>query len=226
MVRMNLIKSIVGGLLATLVLSLLAGCAGSKSNAVFTPVEGTGVHAGGATSSAQNALALSPATSFVVSNVFHVGDLVIVTFSGLSEAIPSHEERVKEDGTITLPQIGAVKAEGKTAGELQRDIRSKYVDGRLFSPSLNITVKGQERYFFVKGEVNRPSSYAWAEGITVLKAIASAGDFNDFANRKKVTVTRVDGRQFTVNCDKAQRDPKLDLPIYPGDTLNVPRKWL
>ena len=155
---------------------------------------------------------------------FHVGDLVIVTFSGLSEKVlPPHEERVKEDGSITLSQIGSVKAEGKTSGELQKEIRSKYVDGRYFPEGFNVTVKGQERYFFVKGEVNGPRNYVWSEGMTVLKAIASAGDFNDFASRKKVTVTRVDGRQFKVNCVKAQRDPKLDLPVYPGDTIDVPR---
>lgn len=208
MVRMNLIKAWAGGLLAALVLCLLAGCGttGPKTDGGMF-----------------NQTSPPPVAS---AGTFHVGDLVIVTFSGLSEPIPQHEERVKEDGTITLPQIGAIKAEGRTSGELQKDIRSKYVDGRLFSSSLNITVKGQERYFFVKGEVNRASSYVWAEGMTVLKAIASAGDFNDFANRKKVTVTRVDGRQFTINCDKAQRDPKLDLPIYPGDTINVPRTWM
>jgi hypothetical protein len=175
MVRMNLIKSWAGGLLAALMFCLFTGCGTTNSNTM----EG-----------AFNQASPPPPAPSV--GTFHVGDLVIVTFSGLSEGIPPHEERVKEDGTITLPQIGAVKAEGRTSGELQKDIRSKYVDGRLFSASLNIT----------------------------------AGDFNDFANRKKVTVTRVDGRQFTVNCVKAQRDPKLDLPIYPGDTINVPRTWM
>jgi protein involved in polysaccharide export with SLBB domain len=209
MVRMNLIKSWAGGLLAALMFCLFTGCGTTNSSTV----EGAFNQA-------------SPPPQALSVGTFHVGDLVIVTFSGLSEGIPPHEERVKEDGTITLPQIGAVKAEGRTSGELQKDIRSKYVDGRLFSSSLTITVKGQERYFFVKGEVSRASSYVWAEGMTLLKAIASAGDFNDFANRKKVTITRVDGRQFTVNCVKAQGDPKLDLPIYPGDTINVPRTWM
>src|SRR5512137_1618558 len=35
-------------------------------------------------------------------DVFRVGDVVSVTFSGISEQIPAHEERIKEDGTITL----------------------------------------------------------------------------------------------------------------------------
>jgi protein involved in polysaccharide export with SLBB domain len=216
MVRMNLIKSMMSGTLVALVLSLFAGCATTNSGGGYKPAGGT--------NAAQQAVAPPPVTSV---GTFNVGDLVIVTFSGLSDVlIPEHQERVKEDGLITLPQIGEVRAEGKTAGELQKEIRSKYVDGRLYREGLNITVKGQERYFFVKGEVNRASSYVWAEGMTVLKAIASAGDFNDFAKRTDVTVTRVDGRQFKVNCKKAQNNPKLDLPIYPGDTIHVPRTWM
>ena len=216
MVRMNLIKSMAGGLFAALVSTLLAGCASTDSNGGYKPADGT--------NAALQAVAPPPVTSV---GTFNVGDLVIVTFSGLSDVlIPEHQERVKEDGMITLPQIGEVKAAGKTTGELQKEIRTKYVGGRLYREGLTVTVKGQERFFFVKGEVNRPSSNVWAEGMTVLKAIASAGDFNDFANRKKVTVTRVDGRQFTVDCKKAQRNPKLDLPIYPGDTIDVPRGML
>jgi protein involved in polysaccharide export with SLBB domain len=210
---MNSIKSMMGGMLIALVLSLFAGCATSGSNAEFEPVPTA------STNSGHTAVAPpSPARS-----VFNVGDLVIVIFSGLDKVIPAHEERVKEDGTITLPQIGAVKAEGRTPGELQKEIRSRYVDGRLYQPDLNVTVKGQERFFFVKGEVSRASNYVWSEGMTVLKAIAMAGDFNDFANRKRVTVTRVDGRQFTVDCKKAQGNPPLDLPVYPGDTIHVPK---
>ena len=59
-------------------------------------------------------------------NGFRVGDHVTVVFSG-NIILPeqSHEERVKDDGTITLPEIGAVKAVGKTTGQLQKEIREQ-----------------------------------------------------------------------------------------------------
>ena len=62
--------------------------------------------------------------------------------------------------------------------------------------------------------------------MTVLKAIQSASDFTDFAKKKKVQLTRSNGRKKeTINCEKARQDPKLDLPIYPGDNIYVPRRF-
>ena len=57
---------------------------------------------------------------------FDPGDLVTVTFSGVTEPPPPHEERITDDGTITLTLIGAVRAAGKNAGELQKEIRDRY----------------------------------------------------------------------------------------------------
>src|SRR5688500_2399370 len=55
-----------------------------------------------------------------------VGDLVKVEFSGTIEPIKPHEENIKGDGTITLPLIGSVKAAGRTAGELQKELQTAY----------------------------------------------------------------------------------------------------
>ncbi len=41
---------------------------------------------------------------------FHVGDTVTVDFSGTADPILEHVEPIKEDGTITLPYIGPVRA--------------------------------------------------------------------------------------------------------------------
>lgn len=227
MVQMNSVKITLLGCLVALAL-WVPGCATTQPGAVYAPVDpelvtAPPVEAGVATNVGTT---VTPGAPTAV-GTFNVGDLVMVNFSGLSDVvIPPHEERVKEDGTITLPQIGSVVAQGKSTGELQKEIRSKYVDGKIYKADLNVTVKAQERYFYVSGEVNRASSYIWAEGMTVLKAIASAGGFNDFADRTTVVVTRADGRQVTVNCKKAQRDPTLDLPVFPGDNIFVKRTWL
>lgn len=159
----------------------------------------------------------------VSTEMFNVGDLVVVTFSGIESPIAPHEERIKEDGTITLTYIGSIKAVGRTPGELQRDIRTQYITNKIYTENLNVTVKASERFFFVGGQVRSPNRYLYAEGMTVLKAIQSAGDFNEFAKRTKVQVTRGDGRTIIVNCKKAIDRPELDIPIFPGDRINVPR---
>ena len=154
---------------------------------------------------------------------FKVGDLVFVTFSGIEQPLAQHEERVKEDGTLTLAQIGSVKAVGKTPGQLQKDIRDRYVP-RFYTESFNVTVRSQDRFFYVGGEVKGNNRYPWVEGMTMVKAIQNAGGLTEWARASKVRVTRQNGRTFTVNYDKALEDAKYDVPIYPDDSINVPRR--
>jgi len=201
MARMNLFKSFAG-VFAVIVLLFLVGCGTSSPNTIR--------EVGGP---------VPPAAS----DRLNSGDLVIVTFSGIDTLLPQHEERIKEDGTITLSLIGSVKAVGKTPGQVQKEIRDLYVP-KYYPESLNITVKSQDRFFFVGGEVKSPNRYLWAEGMTIVKAIQTAGYFTDFAKTSKVRLTRQDGRTFTVNYDKALENPTLDVPVYPGDTINVPRR--
>lgn len=154
---------------------------------------------------------------------FNVGDLVVVIFSGLDTPIPPHEERVKEDGTITMTHLGPISARGKTPGELQREIREEYINRGIFTSHLNVTVQAMDRFFFVGGQVRNPNRFPFTEGMTVLKAIQSAGDFNEFARRGRVQVTRIDGSTFIVDGNRALRNPEYDVPIHPGDRIDVPR---
>jgi protein involved in polysaccharide export with SLBB domain len=134
------------------------------------------------------------------------------------------EQKIKEDGTITLTLNQTFKADGKTRGNLEKEIRARYVPD--YYKYMTVTVKQQEstRWYYMNGEVRSPARQIYNSRITVLKAIASAGGFTDFANKKKVKLTRVDGRTQTVNCVKALDNPRLDPEVYPGDTIHVPRR--
>jgi len=41
-----------------------------------------------------------------------------------------------------------------------------------------------------------------------------------------VRITRVNGQQITVDCKAALKKPELDLPLYPGDRVDVLRSIL
>jgi polysaccharide export outer membrane protein len=153
---------------------------------------------------------------------FHIGDTVTVDFSGTVDKIDSHVEPIKEDGTITLPYIGPVRALGKTAGELQNEIHELYVP--KYYVRLTVTVSSPQRVFYVGGEVKQPGRQLYIGETTVMKAIQSAGDFTDFANHKKVKLIRQNGEVITVNCVKALQDPTSDPFVYPGDQIQVPRR--
>lgn len=190
---------------------LFTGCA-THEEPVFASAPGA---AAGATA--------APGMGAVLSDRFAIADQVIVKFSGSIETLQPHEERIKEDGTITLPLINSVKAAGKTPGELQTEIQNLYVP--KYYVRLTVTVQSQERVYYIGGEVRSPNRYAYAGATTLLKAIQSAGDFTDFANKKKVRLTRADGKTITVDCKKVIADAALDPAVYPGDRIHVPRRF-
>lgn len=159
-----------------------------------------------------------------IPEVFRVGDSLTITFTDMPSPIPPFEEKIKEDGTITLLQNMSFTAVGKTRGDLEKEIRKAYVPD--YFKYMTVTVKQVEstRWYYVDGEVRQPNRYIYTSRITVLKAIASAGGFTDFAKKTKVQLTRVDGRTQIVNCVKALNNPSLDLEVYPGDKIDVPRR--
>jgi polysaccharide export outer membrane protein len=152
----------------------------------------------------------------------HVGDTITVQLEGLIDTIPPHEESIKEDGTITLDLIGHVKAAGRTAGELQNAIHDAYVPA--YYTHVTVTVKTGDRVFYVRGEVHNPGRQIYVGEITVTKAITSAGDFTDFANRKKVVLTRANNQRYKLNCVKILDGEAPDPPVYPGDQIEVTRR--
>lgn len=152
-----------------------------------------------------------------------VGDQVTVKFSGTTDqSLQEHVERIKEDGTITLPHILEVKAVGKTLGELQKHIHDRYVPD--YYKRLTVTVTGEQRVYYVGGQVKNPGRQVYLGATTVTKAIQSASDFTDFAAKRRVKLTRSDGKTVTIDCKKAAADPSLDLPVYPNDKIEVPMR--
>lgn len=170
-----------------------------------------------------------PAVPAAVGNVgglglIRIGDSVTVTFSDTpaNVVIPPVQVRIGEDGHIPLPMNQAVLAAGKTVRQLEQEIRDLLVP--RFYKQMTVTVKTEERFYFVGGEVRNPNRFYYAGQITVLRAIDTAGGFTDFANRRRIELTRQDGRKIVVNYNKALRDPKLDPEVYPNDQIVVPRR--
>ena len=158
------------------------------------------------------------------SDELQAGDLITVTFADLppANAMPDHKERIKDDGTLSLPFNVSVKAAGKKAGAVQQDIHDRYVP-RLYV-QLTVTIKTEDRFYSVGGEVKGPGRQVHLGSTTLLKAIQSCGDFTDFANKRRVEIIRANGDRVIIDCNKARKDPRrYDLPICPGDSIHVPR---
>ncbi len=158
--------------------------------------------------------------------VFRVGDSLTVTFQDTPSPVTPFPQKIKDDGTITLSFNESFKAAGKTVGELEQDIRKRYVPDYYKYLTVTVTPDVITRWYYVDGEVKTPSRQNYTSRITVTKAIASVGGFTDFANKRNVKLVRVDGRSCTINCIKALQNPSLDVEVYPGDKISVKRRIL
>jgi protein involved in polysaccharide export with SLBB domain len=156
---------------------------------------------------------------------FHVGDTITVSFvgqSGGADILPSVTQPINESSNIVLSLIGSVPAAGKTTGELQKEIHDLYVP--KYFPDLNVTVKGGSlSFFYVEGEVTQPGQKECLGQMTIVKAISAAGGFTDFANEKKVRLTRGNHTE-TINVKRAIDDPRYDVEVIGGDKIHVPRR--
>ena len=157
-------------------------------------------------------------------DIMHRGDLITVSFSDLPYIQPPLDRRIAEDGTINLIENETFIAAGKTPGQLEKEIRERYVPSKFLKLTVSVTPQRDTQFYYVGGEVKSPGRQIYISRIKVLGAIKSAGDFTDFARKTKVQLTRTDGRTFIINCKDALKNPTLDLEVFPGDNINVPRK--
>jgi polysaccharide export outer membrane protein len=97
---------------------------------------------------------------------------------------------VRPDGMISLPLVGEIRATGKTAAELQGEIKSRLVEF-LADPIVSVIVKEiNSPKISVFGEVRKPDVFPIKQRMTVLNAIALAGGFTAFAKRDRVIIIR------------------------------------
>ena len=100
------------------------------------------------------------------------------------------QARVTPEGTIQLPGIGSVPAQGLTLDELKREVDERYaqiVTGIEVTPVL---VDRAPRFIYVVGEVRVPNRYVLEGPTTVMQAIALAGGWNNGGNLREVVVFR------------------------------------
>ncbi|HEY4312727.1 MAG TPA: polysaccharide biosynthesis/export family protein [Pirellulales bacterium] len=102
------------------------------------------------------------------------------------------EARVTPEGTIQLPGLGSIPAQGLTLNELKREIDVRYtqlVEGFEVTPVL---LERAPRYVFVVGEVRLPGRYELTGPTTLMQSIALAGGWNVGGNVNHIVVFRRD----------------------------------
>jgi exopolysaccharide production protein ExoF len=88
----------------------------------------------------------------------------------------SGDYSVGADGSVSLPFIGQLPADGRTSGELAEEIGKKMqiLFGLRDRPSASVEI-AEYRPVYLAGEVQTPGAYPYAPGLTVLKAVSFGG---------------------------------------------------
>jgi len=143
----------------------------------------------------------------------------------------SNEYSVGPQGTIAFPLIGMVKVEGKTPGQIEKELRERLIKGEyLKNPQISILMKeSKSKKISVFGQVRKPGTLSFSEGMTVIEAISSAGGFTPMAQKNGVRVTRVveqSKSRYTVPVESIGKGKANNFFMRPGDVVFVPeRLW-
>lgn len=142
------------------------------------------------------------------------GDVISVTvFDEQQLTFPSIT--LSDAGTFSYPFLGDVQGKGKTASEIEKQLKTRLAEGYLKDPKVTVSVL-QYREFYISGEVTKPGGYPFQPGLTVRRAIALAGGLTERASEKKITIIHDQAPT------KALKDINLDTPLLPGDAVSVP----
>ena len=144
------------------------------------------------------------------------GDLLRVMVFG-HEGL-SGEFEVKGSGHVSLPLIREVEAAGLTLRQLEEAIIDALKPDFLKNPRVSVEILNY-RPFYILGEVKRPGSYPYINGMRVVNAIALAGGYTYRARENKVLITRAS------DAEKKQEPADHKTIVLPGDVIEVPERF-
>ena len=187
--------------------------------ATFTPT--AAVHS---TPAAEAAAKLTSAAT-PGSNAYKIGPLDVLDVAVFKVPDLSKTVQVGEDGTITYPLIGQVRAAGRTAHDLEVDLKQKLGEKYLRSPQINVLVKEyNSQRVTISGAVKTTGVYAIKGRTTLLQVIAMAGDIDVSTASGDIVVFRtVDGQRTAARFEAEPiKNGKADDPeMLPGDVIVV-----
>lgn len=179
------------------------------------------------------------------------GDLVEISVFEVEE-LSELKVRVPLRGSITLPLLGAVPAAGRTAQELEDEIRSRLQQKYMHDPQVSVFVAEQKsQRISVLGAVRRGGVYPVASQLRLADALALAEGLADDADHVIYLIRRVTAETATP-AQAGQAPPQgvapsgnggatqeviaaidlealatgreeLNVPLRAGDVIQVPR---
>lgn len=133
--------------------------------------------------------------------------------------------RVTRAGAIEVPLIGTVQLAGRDPDEIALEIRTRLADGYLKDPQVAVFVREHNsQKIYVLGQVSKPGTFPYEDGMTIIQAITNAGGFTRLASTNGVTVTRAVGekeRRFSVPVGDIGSGKAPNFTLQQGDIIFV-----
>ncbi|MBQ6253492.1 MAG: polysaccharide biosynthesis/export family protein [Bacteroidales bacterium] len=210
-------------LLFAAVLALLASCASTKQVAYFQDAEDVSPSV-----AAKKEIRIQPkdeisiianCPSSQVSSLFNLPTvtkrLSLDTEDSYTSGNSVSGYTVDGFGYIDFPGLGKIQVAGKTRDEIASYIKNELIAQEQAS-EIVVTVDFLNLGYRVLGEVNNPGRFAIErDGVTILDAIAAAGDLTITGKRQNVKVLRIEnGAQKTYTVDLCSAESILGSPAY------------
>jgi exopolysaccharide production protein ExoF len=119
------------------------------------------------------------------------------------------EYTIGSDGTMMVPLLGPIQAQGKSTAELAEELSAMLLVrlGLVETPSVSLTVVSY-RPVYLLGAVRTPGAYTFSPGLTVQQALALAGGIEavlDAGPDRLSTVIRTAGTLREIRIDMARQ---------------------
>jgi polysaccharide export outer membrane protein len=157
-------------------------------------------------------------------------DLVEVNLFNIdaTDGIPTKiQVRVSNDGLITLPLLGQVRVGGLTRSQTEGALQKGYAK-YMHEPDVGVSlVENRSNAVNVLGSVKTPGVLPVTGQETLRRVLAMAGGITNDAGMFVHVSRQVnqEERSYVINLSELANDQtgKLNVPIRPGDFINVPR---
>jgi polysaccharide export outer membrane protein len=149
-------------------------------------------------------------------------DLLKISVFGVKEF--DAELRVEQDGTISIPYLGAVAISGLTVPDAEQLITRTLVDKKIvLQPAVRVTIEQQpSSVIVVSGEVSKPGSFPSYGNPTLDRVIAGSGGFlADASPIIRITRKGFDHPIYVPLGPDPQHSLYGSLPLLVGDHILV-----
>ncbi len=137
------------------------------------------------------------------------------------------EHAVSEDGTISLPRLGAILVRGASEHEVAERISNELLSVGLRQASVTVRVTDfRSQPVSVLGAVERPGPVSIRGSLSLFDVLLEAGGVTDKRGRtiqvrRRAANGLTDRIELDIDTVLNRENPSVNIPILPGDSINV-----